>query len=76
MEQKENQRIRLTKTLLTDALLKMLQEQPMLNRIVSVWPERVARSISMKVAGSSASSGFCRKRSTVRTPLTSRFCRR
>ncbi len=29
MEQKENQRIRLTKTLLTDALLKMLQEQPM-----------------------------------------------
>lgn len=29
MEQKENQRIRLAKTLLTDALLKMLQEQPM-----------------------------------------------
>ena len=28
MEQKENQRIRLTKTLLTDALLEMLQEQP------------------------------------------------
>ncbi len=28
MEQKENQRIRLTKTLLTDALLKMLQQQP------------------------------------------------
>ena len=28
MEQKENQRIRLTKTLLTDAFLKMLQEQP------------------------------------------------
>ncbi len=27
MEQKENQRIRLTKTLLTDALLKMLQKQ-------------------------------------------------
>ncbi len=28
MEPKENQRIRLTKTLLTDALLKMLQERP------------------------------------------------
>lgn len=28
MEQKENQRIRLTKALLTEALLKMLQEQP------------------------------------------------
>ena len=28
MEQKENQRIRLTKKLLTDALLEMLQEQP------------------------------------------------
>ena len=28
MEQKENQRIRLTKKLLTDAFLKMLQEQP------------------------------------------------